>query len=202
ELGVQLINPEEEHNYSFDVLDDSKLWPEEEVPVEVIGNLTLDRLVDNFFAEEEQSSFDPASLIPGIDFTHDPVLQGRSFAYRDTEYHRLGTTGNINEIPVNRPISDVNTNFRESYSKYDIDIDEITYHKNSLAHNTPATTPPSEGGYAHFKEEVSGHITRDVPSESFNDYFSQARLFWNSLSTVEKDDLVHTFIYHLQYVKS
>src|SRR5699024_11048190 len=152
ELGVQLINPEEEHNYSFDVLDDSKLWPEEEVPVEVIGNLTLDRLVDNFFAEEEQSSFDPGTLVPGIDFTHDPVLQGRSFAYRDTDYHRLGT-GNINEIPVNRPISEVNTNFRESYSKYQIDEDYVTYHSNKLAGDTPAESSFKEGGFVHYPEK-------------------------------------------------
>lgn len=202
ELGVQLISPEDEHKYDFDVLDDTKLWPEEVVPVEVIGKLTLNRLVDNFFAEEEQSSFDPATLVPGIDFTHDPVLQGRSFAYRDTDYHRLGTTGNINEIPVNQPISEVNTNHRESYSKYRIDVDEITYHNNTLAGNTPAVTPPEEGGYAHYPEKVEGHITREKPSQSFDDYFSQARLFWNSLSIVEKQDLIDTFIYHLQHVKS
>src|SRR5690625_4262507 len=202
ELGVQLIDPEDEHKYDFDVLDDTKLWPEEEVPVEIIGKLSLNRLVDNFFAEEEQSSFDPATLVPGIDMTNDPVLQGRSFAYRDTDYHRLGTTGNINEIPVNKPISEVNTNHRDSYSKYRIDIDEITYHNNTLAGNTPAETPPEKGGYQHYPDKVEGHITRERPSESFYDYFSQARLFWNSLYPVEKQDLVDTFIYHLQYVKS
>ncbi|SDC38789.1 catalase [Melghirimyces thermohalophilus] len=201
ELGVQLIAKEDEFKFDFDILDDTKLWPEEDVPVEIIGKLTLNRLVDNFFAEEEQSSFDPATLVPGIDFTNDPVLQGRAFAYRDTDYHRLGT-GNINEIPVNKPIAEVNHNNRDSYSKYRIDVDFVTYHKNSLAGNTPAETPPEEGGYAHYPEEVEGHITRERPSDSFYDYFSQARLFWNSLSPVEKQDLVETFIYHLQYVKS
>ena len=201
ELGVQLIDPKDEHKFDFDVLDDTKLWPEEEVPVEIIGKLTLNREVDNFFAEEEQSSFDPATLVPGIDFTNDPVLQGRAFAYRDTDYHRLGS-GNINEIPVNKPISEVNTNHRDSYSKYRIDVDYVDYHNNTLAGNTPAETPPEEGGYAHYPGEVEGHITRERPSELFYDYFSQARLFWNSLSDVEKQDLVNTFIYHLQYVKS
>lgn len=201
ELGVQLIDEEDEFKYNFDVLDATKLWPEEVVPVEIIGKLTLNRLVDNFFAEEEQSSFDPATLVPGIDFTNDPVLQGRAFAYRDTDYHRLGT-GNINEIPVNRPIVDVNTNHRDSYSKYRIDMDYVNYHNNSLAGNTPAETPPEEGGYFHYPEKVEGHITRERPSASFDDYFSQARLFWNSLSPVEKQDLVDTFIYHLQSVKS
>lgn len=202
ELGVQIIEKEDEHKFDFDILDDTKLWPEEEVPVEIIGKLTLNQLVDNFFAEEEQSSFDPASLVPGIDFTNDPVLQGRAFAYRDTDYHRLGSTGNINEIPVNKPVSEVNTNHRDSYSKYRIDVDYVDYHNNMLAGNTPAETPPEKGGYAHYPSEVEGHITRERPSESFYDYFSQARLFWNSLSPVEKDDLVRTFIYHLQYVKS
>lgn len=202
DLGVQLIAEEDEFKYDFDILDDTKLWPEEIVPVDYIGKLTLNRLVDNFFAEEEQSSFDPATIIPGIDFTNDPVLQGRTFAYRDTDYHRLGTTGNLNEIPINKPISEVNTNQRDSYSKYRIDVDEITYHNNTLAGNTPAETPPEEGGFAHYPEKVDGHVTRERPSESFFDYFSQARLFWNSLSPVEKQDLVDTFIYHLQYVNS
>src|SRR5690625_3290449 len=202
ELGVQLIDEADENKYDFDVLDDTKLWPEEVVPVEYIGKLTLNRLVENFFAEEEQSSFDPASIVPGIDFTNDPVLQGRTFAYRDTDYHRLGTTGNINEIPVNKPISKVNTNHRDSYSKYRIDVDDITYHSNTLAGNTPAESSFEEGGYVAYPEEVEGHVTRERPGESFFDYFSQASLFWNSLSPVEKQDLVHTFIYHLQSVNS
>lgn len=201
ELGVQLIANEDEFKYDFDVLDSTKLWPEEEVPVEIIGKLTLNRLVDNFFAEEEQSSFDPATLIPGIDFTNDPVLQGRAFAYRDTDYHRLGT-GNINEIPVNKPITETNTNFRESYSRYQIDQDYVTYHDNMLAGNTPAEVPPEEGGYTHYPEKVEGYLTREAPSESFLDYFSQARLFWNSLAPFERKDLIDTFTYHLQYVKS
>lgn len=201
ELGVQLIPQEDEFKYDFDVLDATKLWPEEVVPVEPIGKLTLNRLVDNFFAEEEQSSFDPASLVPGIGVTNDPVLQGRLFAYRDTDYHRLGT-GNINEIPVNKPISKVNTNNRDGYSKYPIDIDYVNYHENSLAGNTPAETPPSEGGYSYYPEKVEGHLTREAPSDSFHDHFSQARLFWNSLEAFEKQDLTDTFIFHLQSVKS
>lgn len=200
ELGVQLIPEEDEFKYDFDVLDATKLWPEEIVPVEIIGKLTLNRLVNNFFAEEEQSSFDPATLVPGIHPTNDPVLQGRLFAYRDTDYHRLGT-GNINEIPINRPISQVNTNNRDGHSKYRIDIDYVNYHKNQLADNTPEETSFEEGGYLHYPEKVEGHICSEAPSESFKDHFSQARLFWNSLANYEKKDLTDTFIYHLQYVK-
>ncbi len=201
ELGVQLIAEEDEYKYDFDILDDTKLWPEEDIPVEIIGKMTLNQLVDNHFAEEEQASFDPSTVVPGIDFTNDPVLQGRSFAYRDTDYHRLGT-GNINEIPVNQPIAEVNYNQRDSYSRYRIDVDEVNYLENSLAGNTPSETPPEEGGYAHYPEKVEGHITRERPSESFFDFFSQARMFWNSMSEVEKQHIVQTFNFHLGYVKS
>ncbi len=201
DLGVQLIPEEDEFKYDFDVLDATKLWPEETIPAEIIGKLTLNRLVDNFFAEEEQSSFDPATLVPGIEFSNDPVLQGRAFAYRDTDYHRLGTA-NINEIPVNRPICEVNTNHRDGHSKYRIDKDKENFHENALADNTPAETSFGNDGYEFFPSSVEGNVTREFPSGSFGDYFSQARLFWNSLAPFEQKDLVDTFIYHLQYVKS
>jgi len=199
ELGVQLIPEGEEYNYDFDILDDTKLWPEEDVPVEIIGKLTLNRFVDNHFAEEEQVSFDPSTIVPGIDFTNDPVLQGRTFAYRDTDYHRLGT-GNINEIPINKPINEVNSNERDSYSRYRIDVDSVNYKKNSLAGNTPTVTPPEESGYSHYPEHVSGEVTRENPGESFDDYFSQARMFWNSMSPVEKRNIIETFKSHLAQV--
>ncbi|WP_440897666.1 catalase [Amphibacillus sp. Q70] len=201
EFGVQLIAEEDEFNYDFDVLDDTKLWPEEEIPVEIIGKMTLNRLPDNEFAETEQSSFDPSNLVPGIDFSNDPVLQGRAFAYRDTDYHRLGT-GNIEEIPVNRPIKEVNFNQRDSYVRHRIDIDRVNYKNNSLAGNTPATTPPEEGGYENYPGKVEGFVTRDIPSQSFTDYFSQARLFWNSMTDVEKDQIIDSFVYHVGHVKS
>lgn len=201
ELGVQLIREEDEFKYDFDVLDDTKFWPEEVVPVEYIGKMTLNRLVDNFFAEEEQSVFDPAHLVPGIDFTNDPVLQGRAFAYRDTELYRQ-RTANINDIPVNRPINQRNFNLRDSFSRYRIDVDSVHYHNNSLAGNTPSESTFEEGGYVNYPEKVEGHKTREVPSDSFNDHFSQPRLFWNSLSPVEKQDLLNNLTFHLQKVKS
>lgn len=201
ELGVQLIPEEDELKHDFDVLDPTKFWPEETIPVDIIGKLTLNRLVNNFFAEEEQSSFDPSTLVPGIECSNDPVLQGRTFAYRDTDYHRLGTA-NINEIPVNRPVCDVNTNHRDGHSKYRIDVDSIAQHENILANNTPAEASRENGGYIYYPTKVEGTVTRNLPSVSFDDYFSQARLFWNSLAPFEKNDLVDTFIFHLQYVKS
>ncbi|MUV38627.1 Catalase [Lentibacillus sp. JNUCC-1] len=201
ELGVQLIAEEDEFKYDFDILDDTKFWPENVIPVEIIGKMTLNRLVDNHFAEEEQSSFDPSTLVPGIDFSNDPVLQGRSFAYRDTDYHRLGTA-NINQIPVNKPIVETNFNQREGVARHRIDVDSVHYHENALADNTPSETPPEKGGYAHYPEKVEGHKTRERPSESYFDFFSQPRLFWNSMSSVEKQHIVETFIFHLGYVQS
>lgn len=201
ELGIQFIEEEDQFKYDFDILDDTKFWPEEMIPVEMIGKMTLNRLVDNHFAEEEQVSFDPGTLIPGIDVTNDPVLQGRTFAYRDTDYHRLGT-GNINDIPINRPINDVHYNQRDSYSRYRIDADSVNYKENMLADNTPLETPVEEGGYGTYPEEVMGEVTREIPSELFNDFYSQARLFWNSMSPIEKSNIIDTFIFHLGYVKS
>ncbi|NMB34449.1 MAG: catalase [Clostridium sp.] len=200
-LGVQMIPGEDEFKYDFDVLDASKLWPEEDFPFKIVGKMVLNRLVDNFFAEDEQSSFDPANIIPGIDFSSDPVLQGRTFAYRDTDYHRLGTS-NIEEIPINQPIVKTNYNLRDGYSRYRIDVDKVDYHNNSLACNTPATSTPQEGGFVHYPEKVQGHVTREVPSPSFDDHFSQARLFWNSMSTVEKQHIIELFSFHLGMVKS
>jgi len=198
ELGVQLIPEEDEFTYDFDILDDTKYWPEELVPVQTVGTMTLNRLVDNAFAEEEQSSFDPATLVPGIAFSHDPVLQGRSFAYRDTDYHRLGTA-NINNIPINRPIVETNNNQRDGYVRHQIDTDLVTYHKNSLADNTPSDGATEAQDYP---EQVEGTVTRDHPSEKFDDHFSQARLYWNSMSAVDQQDIITSFSFHLGKVKS
>lgn len=200
ELGVQLIDVEDEFKYDFDILDDTKLWPEEEIPLKIIGKLTLNRLVDNNFAEEEQSAFNPANLVPGIEFTNDPVLQGRSFAYRDTELHRHHSA-NYEDLPVNRPLTEATNNYRDSYLKYPIDTDSVHYHNNSLAGNSPAEISPEQGGYENYPEKVEGHVTREHPSDSFQDYYSQARAFYNSLSMPEKQDLIESFSYHIGSVK-
>lgn len=200
ELGVQLIAEEDEFKYDFDLLDDTKLWPEEEVPLKIIGKMTLNRLVDNFFAEEDQAAFNPSNLVPGIEFSNDPVLQGRSFAYRDTELYRQNTP-NYEELPVNKPISEVNNNLRDGHYKVPIDTDNVHYHNNTLADNTPSETPPEEGGYENYPGKVEGNVTREHPSDSFTDYFSQARIFWNSLSKPEKEDLIESFSFHLGSVK-
>ena len=200
DLCVQLIDEEDEFKFDFDILDDTKLWPQEEVPPKVIGKMVLNRLQDNFFAETEQSAFNPANLVPGIEFTNDPVLQGRSFAYRDTELHRHHSA-NYEELPINRPISDVNHNLRDSYLKYPIEQDNVHFHNNMQADNTPHETPAPEG-YENYPEKVEGHVTREHPSDSFQDYYSQPRMFWNSLSMPEKQDLIESFSFHVGGVKN
>ncbi len=152
-------------------------------------------------AEEEQSSFDPSTLVPGIAMTDDPVLQGRSFAYRDTDYHRLGTA-NLNHIPINQPITGVHDNARDGFVRHRIDTDAVDYGRNALADDTPAQTPAAEGGYAEPATPVEGRVTREVQSAGFDDHFSQARMYWNSLSEIERDDLLQTFAYHLGKVAS
>ena len=200
ELGVQLIPMEDEFKYDFDILDPAKFWPEELIPVHIVGKLTLNRNVDNEFAEMEQIAFNPANVVPGIDFSNDPVLQGRLIVYRDTQQHRLGSP-NYDDLPINRPICPFHNNTRRGFMRYRIDVDQVNYRNNSLANNTPYTTPPEQGGYASYPKRVSGHVIRGR-SESFNDFFSQTRIFWNSLSPIEKQHTIEGFSYQLGKVKS
>ena len=101
ELGLQLIPEEDEHKFDFDILDPTKLWPEEEVPVKLVGKMTLNKNVDNFFAETEQVAFHPGHVVPGIDFSNDPLLQGRLFSYTDTQLSRLGALISIKSLSIN-----------------------------------------------------------------------------------------------------
>ncbi|MFA1818847.1 catalase [Virgibacillus oceani] len=199
ELGVQLIPLEDEFKYDFDVLDPAKFWPEEIVPVQLIGKMTLNRNIDNYFTESEQVAFNPANVVPGIDFSNDPVLQGRLFVYQSAQYHRIGV--NHQELPINKPICPFHNNTRRGPMRYRIDVDQVNYHKNSLANNTPYTTPPEAGGYEHYPKKVEGHVIRGR-SESFNDFFTQPRIFWNSLNPVEKQQTINGFSYQLGKVKS
>ncbi|AOV06699.1 catalase [Sporosarcina ureilytica] len=195
ELGVQMIPMEDEHKYDFDILDSTKFWPEELIPAEIVGKMTLNRNVDNEFAELEQAAFNPANIVPGIDFSNDPVLQGRLLAYRSAQYHRLGSK-NYDQLPINRPLCPFHNNQRKGYMQYRIDVDETSYHRNSLTNNTPYTTPPKEGGYKHYPTKVEGHVTREVP-EKFYDYFTQPRIFWNSLTSIEKQHMIEALSYQI-----
>jgi catalase len=200
ELGVQLISMEDEFKYDFDVLDATKFWPEELVPVQMIGKLTLNRNIDNYHTESEQAAFNPANVVPGIDFSNDPVLQGRLMAYRETQQHRLGSA-NYTELPINRPLCPFHNNQRRGVMRQRIDVDKVNYHQNSLANNTPYTVPPEEGGYVDYPGKVEGYKIR-ARSDSFKDYFSQPRIFWNSLTPVEKQHTIEGLSYQVGSVNS
>ena len=200
ELGLQIISEEDEFKFDFDILDPTKLWPEEDVPVKIVGKMTLNRNVDNVFAETEQVAFHPGHVVPGIDFSNDPLLQGRLFSYTDTQLLRLGGP-NFHELPINRPVCPFHNNQRDGFGRQTINRGQVSYHKNSLAANTPSPASEEEGGYVHYQEKVEGRKVRSR-SESFKDHFSQATLFWNSMSEPEKQHLKNAFSFELGKVKS
>lgn len=200
ELGVQLIDEKDEFMFDFDILDPTKIWPEEQVPVKIIGKMTLNRNVDNVFAETEQVAFHPGHVVPGIDFTNDPLLQGRLFSYTDTQLIRLGGP-NFHELPINRPVCPFHNNQRDGYGRQTINVGQVSYHKNSLADNTPSTSSEEEGGYVHYEEKVEGRKIQ-ARSDSFKDHFSQAKLFWNSMSKTEKKHIVDAFSFEVGKVKN
>ncbi|WP_223703056.1 catalase [Sutcliffiella deserti] len=200
ELGVQLLAEEDEFAFDFDILDATKLWPEEDIPVKIIGKLTLNRNVDNVFAETEQVAFHPGHVVPGIDFSNDPLLQGRLFSYTDTQLLRLGGP-NFHELPINRPVCPFHNNQRDGFGRQTINKGQVSYHKNSLARNTPMPVDPSQGGYEHYQEKMEGRKVRKR-SDSFKDHFSQATLFWNSMSKPEKEHIKEAFSFELGKVKN
>lgn len=200
ELGVQILAEEDEFKFDFDILDPTKLWPEEDIPVKRIGKMTLNRNVDNVFAETEQVAFHPGHVVPGIDFSNDPLLQGRLFSYTDTQLIRLGGP-NFHELPINRPVCPFHNNQRDGYGRQTINKGPVSYHKNSLADNTPKPASEAEGGYKHYQEKMEGHKVR-ARSQSFEDHFSQATLFWNSMSETEKGHIIQAFSFELGKVKS
>ena len=195
EFGIQVIKEEDEFNFDFDILDPTKIWPEELIPVQKIGKMTLNKNVDNVFAETEQAAFHIGHVVPGIDFTNDPLLQGRLFSYTDTQLLRLGGP-NFQQIPINRPISPVHNHQRDGYQQMRIDQGQVSYHKNGLANNSPSPATPEEGGFEHYQEKVEGHKVR-IRSDSFKDHYSQAKLFWNSMSPVEKQHIIDAFRFEL-----
>lgn len=199
ELGVQIVEEEDEHKFDFDLLDPTKLIPEEDVPIKPIGKMVLNRNPDNFFAETEQVAFHPGHVVPGIDFTNDPLLQGRLFSYLDTQLIRLGGP-NFTEIPINRPLAPAHNNQRDGYMRQTIDKGKVNYSPNSRGGGCPMANPENMRSYVHYAEKVEGQKIRQR-SESFKDHFSQATLFWNSLSEAEKDHLVSATHFELNKVE-
>jgi catalase len=188
ELGVQIVEEEDEHKFDFDLLDATKMIPEELVPVRPIGKMVLNRNPDNFFAETEQVAFHPGHVVPGIDFTNDPLLQGRLFSYLDTQLTRLGGP-NFGEIPINRPTCPVHNNQRDGFMRQTINTGRSPYSPNTRQGGCPMLTPGKMGGFAHYMERVEGHKVRER-SESFKDHYTQAAMFFRSLTGPEQRRLI------------
>lgn len=195
ELGLQIIPEADEHKYEFDLLDPTKLIPEELVPVQRVGKLTLNRNPDNFFAETEQVAFHIGHIVPGIDFTNDPLLQGRLFSYTDTQLIRLGGP-NFHEIPINRPVVPVHNNQRDGFMRQQINKGRSSYSPNSLGGGCPFQAGKMQGGFTSHPERIDARKIRGR-SKSFFDHFSQARLFFQSQSDPEKNHIVDAFSFEL-----
>jgi len=200
ELGLQLIPEEDEFNYDFDLLDPTKLIPEELVPVQLVGKMVLNRNPDNFFAENEQAAFHPGHIVPGLDFSNDPLLQGRLFSYTDTQISRLGGP-NFHEIPINRPTCPYHNFQRDGMHRMDIDTNPANYEPNSINDNWPRETPPGPkgGGFESYQTRVEGHKVRER-SPSFGEYYSHPRLFWQSQTPVEQQHIIDAFSFELSKV--
>lgn len=200
ELGVQIVSEEDEHSFDFDLLDPTKIIPEELVPVQRIGKLVLNRNPDNFFAETEQVAFHPGHIVPGIDFTNDPLLQGRLFSYTDTQLSRLGSP-NFHEIPINRSIAPVHNNQRDGHMRQTINQARTSYEPNTLGGGCPFQAKMKEGGFSSYPERVEAHKIRGR-SQSFFDHFSQATLFFNSQSEYEQNHIVDALSFELGKVET
>lgn len=200
ELGVQIVAEEDEHKFEFDLLDPTKIIPEELVPVVRIGKMTLNRNPDNFFAETEQVAFHIGHIVPGIDFTNDPLLQGRLFSYTDTQLIRLGGP-NFHEIPINRPVVEVHNNQRDGFMRQQINKGQTSYNPNSLGDGCPYQTGRMNGGFTSYNERIGSEKIRER-SASFFDFFSQATLFFNSQSDPEKNHIVDALRFELGKVDS
>lgn len=195
ELGIQIVAEEDEHKFEFDLLDPTKLIPEELVPVEIIGKMTLNRNPENFFAETEQVAFLPGHIVPGIDFTNDPLLQGRLFSYRDTQLSRLGGP-NFHQIPINRPIVNTHNNQRDGHMQMEIPKGQTAYFPNSIGGGCPHLAKMSEGAFHSYEERIDAKKIR-TRSESFSDHYSQPALFFRSLSKWEKQHVTDAYIFEL-----
>jgi catalase len=199
ELGIQVIEEADQHSFPFDLLDPTKLIPEELVPVERVGKLTLNRNPESFFAETEQVAFHPGHLVPGIDFSDDPLLQGRLFSYLDTQLTRLGGP-NFHEIPINRPAAPVHNHQRDGLMRQTINRGKANYEPNTIGGGCPMQVRARAGAFTSAPALLQGNKVR-ARSEKFFDHFSQASLFFRSQSAVEKEHIVNALRFELGKVE-
>jgi catalase len=200
ELGVQLVEESKAASLGFDLLDATKLIPEELVPVLTVGRLVLNRNPENFFAETEQVAFHPGHVVPGIDFSDDPLLQGRLFSYTDTQLSRLGGP-NFHELPINRGVCPFHNFQRDGMHRMLVNKGPVAYEPNSLANGSEFRVDGGQQGFQSFPEAIeSPKLRRRSPS--FDDHFSQATLFWNSQSLNEKEHIIAAFQFELSKVEA
>ncbi|MCW2896011.1 MAG: Catalase, partial [Actinomycetia bacterium] len=197
ELGLQLFDDDFADQFEFDVLDPTKLIPEEQVPVRPVGRLVLDRVVDNFFAETEQVAFCTQNVVPGIDFTNDPLLQGRNFSYLDTQLKRLGSP-NFTQLPVNAPKCPFAHFQQDGHMAMSNPATRANYEPNSWPSAEGGPREDPAGGYRSYPEEGrSGGSKRRLRPESFADHYSQARQFYISQTEVERKHIAEAFTFEL-----
>jgi catalase len=197
EFAVQLFTQEEADSFPFDHLDATKLIPEELVPLKVIGRMVLDRWPDNFFAETEQVAYCPANIVPGIDFSNDPLLQGRLFSYLDTQLSRLGSP-NFHQIPINAPKCPFGNHQRDGHMQMAIPVGRVNYEPNTLSEDSPRETPAK--GFHSAAVTETGEKGR-IRAESFADHYSQARQFYRSQTVYEQAHLASALVFELSKVE-
>jgi catalase len=203
EFSIQAFDEKTAAKFPFDILDATKLIPEEMVPLEPIGRMVLNRNPDNFFAETEQSAFHPGHVVPGIDFSNDPLLQGRLFSYLDTQLIRLGGA-NFHEIQINRPQCPMRNFQRDGVRRLEVPKGQVAYEPNSLAADGPREDPAR--GFTTFPsgqagDREAGNKIRER-SDTFADHYSQPRLFWRSMSEPEQRHIISAFTFELSKVST
>jgi catalase len=197
EFGMQIFTERQAETFSFDVLDPTKLIPEELVPVTPVGRMVLNRNPDNFFAETEQVAFCTAHIVPGLDFSHDPLLAGRIHSYVDTQISRLGGP-NFHELPINAPVAPAHNNQRDGMHRQAIPRGRVAYEPNSLGGGCPFQA--GVDGFRSFPQPIAADKVRGKP-EKFADHYTQATLFWNSQSPIEQAHIVRGFRFELTKVQ-
>jgi catalase len=197
EFGMQIFTEKQAEAFSFDVLDPTKLIPEELVPVTPVGRMVLNRNPDNFFAETEQVAFCTAHIVPGLDFSHDPLLAGRIHSYVDTQISRLGGP-NFHELPINAPVAAAHNNQRDGMHRQAIPRGRVAYEPNSLGGGCPFQA--GTGGFRSFPQAIADDKVRGKP-EKFADHYTQATLFWNSQSPIERAHIIRGFRFELTKVQ-
>ncbi len=197
ELGLQVFTEEEADKFSFDVLDPTKIVPEELVPVRPVGRMVLNRNPDNFFAETEQVAFCAAHIVPGLDFSNDPLLAGRIHSYVDTQISRLGGP-NFHEIPINTPLAQAHNNQRDGMHRQTINRGRVAYEPNSLGGGCPFQA--GKVGFTSFPQPIEEDKVRGKP-EKFADHYTQAALFYQSQTPVEQAHIMRAFRFELTKVQ-